>query len=164
MGTWYNNDGLELKYGLDKVKNGLTGEFRYDGPVNCIEIEFDYSRLPTVAQNSVLIGDNYTLPVGAKIERVEIQNFVNFDSAGDAMTLNVGWINTDRTNGVDVDAFVVAATQTELNTGGTNIAGWVGAEVGGVPLTVAKLLTWEVDTAAATAGSGVIRIYFSVAG
>lgn len=163
MGTWYNNDGLELKYGLDKVKNGLTGEFRYDGPVNCIEIEFDYSRLPTVAQNSVLIGDNYTLPVGAKIERVEIQNFVNF--VGSGATLNVGFINTDRTNGVDVDAFVVAATIAELNAGGTNIAGWIGeAQTVGAVFTAAKLLTWEVDTAAITEGSGVIRIYFSVAG
>lgn len=164
MGTWLNPDGLELKYGLDKVEAGLVGEFHYDGPVRCIEIDFDYTDLPVVADNSVLIGDNYTLPIGALVERVEIQNYTDFDSAGDAMTLNVGWINTDRTNGVDVDAFVVAATQTELNAGGTNVTGWVGAEVGATatPLTVAKLLTWEVDVAAATAGKGVIRIYYSV--
>jgi hypothetical protein len=162
MGKWLNPDGLELKYGLDKTKNGLVGEFHYDGPVNCIEIEFDSTRLPVVADNSVIIGDNYTLPKGAKIERVEIQNFVNF--VGSGATLNIGWINTDRTNGIDVDSMVVAATIAELNAGGTNVTGWVGAEVGGAPITASKLLTWEVDTAAITDGRGVIRIYFSVAG
>lgn len=156
-----NADGLEIKYGLDRTEVSAIGEFRGWGPVRVVEIEFDYTMLPAVADNSVIIGDNYTIPAGALIESVEIQNYTDWDSAGDAMTLNVGWIDQDRTSNTDVDAFVVAATQTELNTGGTNVAGWVGTPVGTETAT-AKLLTWEVDAAAATAGEGVIRIRYSV--
>lgn len=162
MGSWLNNDGLKLYYGTDKTTPNPLGEYRYDGPVRLVEIKFSYTDLPAVASNSVIIADNLTLPIGAIVERVEIFSSVDFDSAGDAMTLNVGWVDTDRTSNADVDAFVVAATQTELITGGTNVAGWVGAEVGGAALTTAKLLTWEVDTAAATAGEGAIRLYYSV--
>lgn len=160
MAIEINDDGLERKYGPDN-RNYLIGEYHYLGPVHCAEIKFDYTDLPAVADNSVVIGDYFTLPKGSIVEKVEIFCDVDMDSAGDAMTLNVGWVDTDRTSNIDVDAFVVAATQTELNTGGENVAGWVGAEVGGAKTTTAKLLTWEVDTAAATAGSGVIRLYYS---
>lgn len=162
MGTWTNSDGLNLRFGTDKTKNNPLGEYRYNGPVRCAEIKFSYTDLPLVADNSVVINNNTALPIGAVVERVEIFCSTDVDSSGDALTLNVGWVNLDGTNGVDVDAFVVAATQSELNTGGTNVAGWVGAEVGGAPLTVPKLITWEVDSAAATAGEGVIRLYYSV--
>lgn len=159
--SWLNNDGLELKFGTEKAATNPQGEYRYNGPVRVAEINFDFTQLPTVAENSVIVGDNLILPVGAVVERVEIANHTDFASAANAMTLNVGWIDTDRTSNVDVDAFVVAATQTEINTGGTNVAGWVGAGVN-VPLTTAKLITWQVGTAAATAGTGMIRLYYSM--
>lgn len=162
MGIWLNDDGLEVRYGVDRVDDNLIGEYRYDGPVRVAEIAFAYTDLPAVAENSVVIKDNFTFPVGAVFEKVEIFTNVDWDSAGDAMTFNLGWVDTDRTSNVDVNAFVDAATQTELNTGGENVAGWVGVAVGGAPLTTAKLLTWEVDAAAATAGEGFIRIYYNV--
>lgn len=162
MGTWFNNDGLQLKFGTDKTKVNPIGEFRSPGSRRWIEIKFDYTMLPAVASNSVIISEDTLLPVGAVVESVEIFTVTDWDSAADAMTLNVGWLSTDHTTTTDVDAFVVAATQAELITGGTNVAGWVGAEVGGTPLTAAKLLTWEVDVAAATAGEGYIRIYYNV--
>lgn len=160
MAIELNADGLERKYG-PADRTYLIGEYRYDGPLHMVEIKFDYTDLPAVAENSVVIGDYYTLPKGSIVEKVEIFCDVDMDSAGDALTMNVGWIDTDRTSNADVDAFVVAATQTELNTGGSNVAGWVGAEVNGAKTTTAKLLTWEIDTAAATAGHGVIRLYYS---
>lgn len=162
MATWLNNDGLELKFGTERAKPNIVGEYRHDGPTRVIEINFDYTDLPAVADNSVIISDNISLPIGAIVEKVEIFCSVDMDSSGDAMTLNVGWIDTDRTNNAVVDAFVVAATQAELNTGGTNVSGWVGTAVGGNKLTSPKLLTWEVDSAAATAGKGVIRLYYSI--
>lgn len=159
--SWLNNDGLELKFGPEKTELNVLGEYRYDGPKRVLEIKFTYADLPAVADNSVLIRDNLSLPIGAIVEEVEI--FCNVDFAMGAGTLNVGWIDTDRTNGVDVDAFVVEATQAELIAGGSNVAGWVGAGVGAAALTAPKLLTWEVNTAAVTAGEGYIRLYYSVA-
>ena len=161
MATWLNNDGLEVNFGKDQAPTQLTGEYHNDGPLHCVEVKFDYTDLPAVASNSVIINDQYTLPKGSIVEKVEIFCDTDIDSTSDDLTLNVGWVDLDRTSNVDVDAFVVAATQTELNTGGTNVAGWVGAEVGGLKTTTAKLLTWEVDAHAATAGSGVIRLFYS---
>ena len=152
-----NNDGLEQLYGTARADRALIGEYRHNGPSHITEITFTYADLPAVASNSVLIADDYTLPAGAFIESVEIWCPVDMDSTGDDMTLNVGYIDTDRTNNFDVDAFVIAATQSELITGGENVAGWVGAIVNDV-LPADKLLTWEVDNHAASAGEGVIRI------
>lgn len=158
---WTNDDGLTLKFGTEKTDPMKVGIHHQVGPLNCAEITVDYSELPAVADNSVIIDRQFVLPIGSIVEKVEIITSTAFDSAGDAMTLNIGWIDLDETSNTDVDAFVVAATQTELNDGGTSVAGWVGAEVLGSPTTTAKYLTWEVDAAAATAGEGVIRIYYS---
>jgi hypothetical protein len=160
---WTNKDGLKVAFGKDQAPKQLVGEFHNDGPLHCAAITFDYTDMPAVASNSVVIDatDNFVLPKGSIVEKVEIFCDVDIDSTSDDLTLNVGWVDLDGTSNADVDAFVVAATQTELNTGGTNVSGWVGAEVGGNKTTAPKLLTWEVDNHAATAGSGTIRLYYS---
>jgi hypothetical protein len=159
--TWTNADSLTLEYGIEKTKSSLVGHYRHDGPKNVIEIDLDYTRLPLVAANSVVVDRTVVLPIGSVVEAVEIINSTVFNSSGDTETLNIGWVDLDETSNVDVDAFVVAATQTELNDGGTNIAGWVGAEVLGVPTTTAKFLTWEVNAEQPTAGRGKVRLYYS---
>ncbi len=158
--TW-TNDNMVRKFGLAKTELASLGHYRHDGPRNCIEIVLDWAQMPAVASNSVVIDDTLRLPTGSIIENIEIINKTPFTSSGSSMTLNIGWVDTDGTSNADVDAFVVAATQTELNDGGTNIAGWIGAELLGTPTTTAKLFTWEVDSQAATAGAGVVRIYYS---
>lgn len=158
--SWVNDDGLERKFGTELADRALIGEYRNDGPSHITEIAFTYADLPAVASNSVIIDDDYTLPAGAFIESVEIWCPVDTVSGGGG-TLNVGMIDTDRSSNADVDAFVVAATAAELITGGSNITGWVGALVNDV-LPRDVLLTWEVDTAAYTAGEGVIRIKWSM--
>lgn len=162
MGTWLNSDGLYLEFGTTKAEPTVVGEFRTDGPIRCLEVKFDYTQLPLVASNSVVIDDSAALPVGALIEGVEIQNSVDFNSGDNGELLNVGTIDLDRTSNGTADSLVVAATQAELNAGGKNVAGWVGALVGGAPLATAKLLTWEVDASQPTAGAAVIRVYYSV--
>lgn len=157
--TWTNSDGLTLYYGVDKARVEPVGEYRFNGPVRCTEIKFTHADLPAVASNSVIISDKYALPLGAKIERVEISSWEDF--VGSGATLNVGYIDLDGASNIDVDAFVVEATITELNAGGTNVAGWVGVTVDAVPLVTAKYITWEVNTAAITDGSGVVRIYWT---
>jgi hypothetical protein len=158
---WTNADSLTLEYGIEKTKSSLVGHYRHDGAKNVIEIKLDYSRLPLIAANSVVIERTAVLPIGSVVESVEIINSTPFNSSDDNETVNIGWIDLDETSNTDVDAFVVAATQTELNDGGTNIAGWVGAEVLGAPTTTAKYLTWEVNTTQPTAGVGVVRLYYS---
>lgn len=159
MGKWTNNDGLTLYYGTDKAAVEPVGEFRFNGPVRCTEIRFASTNLPVVADNQKIISDKYSFPKGANIERVEITSWKTF--VGSSSTLNVGTIDLDETSNAVTNSLVDAATIAELNAGGTNVAGWVGSYVDNVPLTTAKYLTWEVDTAAITDGEGIVRVYWT---
>lgn len=161
--SWMNDDDLYIKYGPDKATASVAGEYKMDGSRRMIELRFDYSNLPAVASNDEIASDTVMIPNGAFIESVEIvAPFTAWDSAGDAMTFCLGVIDADdRSSNLDTDFFVVDATQTEMNTGGTNTAGWVGAGVG-TTVSGTRLITWEVNTAAATAGDAVIRIYYQM--
>lgn len=160
--SWINNDGLERFFGTEQAREKIVGEYHFDGGQHCLEISFLYSDLPTVADSTEVIRDNFTLPVGAYIEDVEIHCPTDMDSTNDDMTLSIGTIDTDRTSNGDDNSIVDAATQTELNAGGHNVAGWVGVLVDGTPLTSAKLLTWTVAVHDASAGAGKIRIFYSM--
>lgn len=161
--AWTNDDTLHIKYGPEKTVAGVAGEYVMDGSKRMIELRFDYSRLPTVAQNDEIVSDTVVIPAGAFIESVEIvAPFTAWASSGDTMTFCLGTIDADdRTSNLDTDDLIVDATQTEMNAGGTNVAGWVGDGVG-TAMSQNKLLTWEVNTAAATAGEAVIRIYYQM--
>ena len=161
--TWMNDDDLYLKYGTEKTVPGVAGEYRMVGSQRMIELRFTFSNLPAVASNDEIASDTLIIPNGAFIEAVEVVvPFTAWDSAGDAFIFNLGTIDADdRTSNLDTDDFIVAATQTEMNTGGTNVAGWVGDGVG-TAMVGNKLLTWEQDAAAATAGDSVIRIYYQM--
>ena len=162
MTTWINDDDLVVKFGTVEAEKRNVGAYNVDGNVHWVEVIVDFSELPAVASNSVILNDHFQLPAGAFIENVTIVTTTDFDAAGmDAPTFSLGTIDTDRTSNPDVDALVAAATETELNQGGANVAGWVGAAVGAL-LTSNKLLTWEVDTAAFTAGLAVVRINWHV--
>lgn len=161
MASFINDDGLAVRLGPSEAELRNVGEYRTNGPQRLLEIIVDADDLPAVADNSTVVDYNYKIPSGVQIESVDIETYVDFDSSGDGMLLSVGVVDSDGSSDPDVDFLVIAATQTELNAGGENIAGWVGAGVGAVT-TKSLVLTWEVDTAAATAGQAVIRVKYSV--
>lgn len=168
MAKVVNADGLVQFYGKSAADNAKVASVSFDGQREVIEIDLGYAGLPAVADNQVVASDAVVLPAGVLIEEVELIVNVAFDSAGDTATLNVGWIDaSDRTSNNDTDAFMKAATVTELTTPGVYRSTAVG---GSSPLDAAgigtillqdKLITWEVDTQAFTAGNGKLRIYFS---
>ncbi len=159
---YINKDGLAWNFGVEEAELGNVAGYTTDGPKRVTEVVIYWGDLPTVAQNSVIIDYNCKLPKGALITDVEILP-QHEDFVGSGATLNIGWVDADdRTSNVDVDAFVVEATIAELNAGGLNLAGWVGAAVQGAPLTEAKLLTWEVNTAAITAGQTTVLISWMI--
>lgn len=169
MGIWNSPDGDTRLYGTDKAIVTVGGEFNVDTSKKFVELKFDSTRLledfpAEVADDAgeVILSQRYALPIGALIEGVEIVTYTDWDSAGDAFVFNLGTIDMDGTSNGDHDSLIDAATQTEMNTGGLNIAGWVGALVNATPLTTAKLLTWEVNGAESTAGESIIRIFYSV--
>lgn len=155
--TRVNADGLVERYGTDQAKPLNIGEHTTDGELRIIEINLNAANAPAVASNSVVASYHAIVPNGAFVKYVEIDGIVDFTGSG---TLNVGWVDaSDFSSNADVDAFVVAATVTEINDGGKNIAGWVGTAVDEV-MTKNRAITWEVDTAALAAGACVIRIAY----
>jgi hypothetical protein len=163
MATWVNSDGLRVWFGTDEAKNAKVVESSSDGQSRVVEIRYDHSWVPTVAQNSQVIDYNYVLPAGAVISSVEILPYEDSASGGNAETINVGITDADGgSNITDVDALVVEATQAEFNAGGTNVTGWVGTRVNGTPLQEAAVLTWEINGEQPTAGAGLIRVEFSM--
>lgn len=159
-----NADGLNWKYGIEEGDPALVTEYRSNGPKRYVEVLLDAAFTPAVADNSVIIDQSYAIPKGAMIEHVEIQTTTDFTGSG---TLNVGITDQDGGTTIqDVDALVVAATIAEINTGGKDIAGWVGTRVNsagtGTALEESVYLTWEVDTAALVAGKATIRVFYAI--
>ena len=164
MASYVNNDNLRIWFDTEEAREARVVESRSDGQSRVVEIRYDHSWLPAVASNSVVIDYGYVLPEGAVISSVEILPYEDADSAGDGATLNVGITDADGGSTLtDVDALVVAATQTEMNAGGVGVSSnWAGTSVNGAALTEACYLTWEVDSEAFTAGAGLIRVEFSM--
>ena len=168
MASW-TNDGLTQYYGPEKTYESVGGEFNVNNSQRMVELKFDSARLLKDFPGEVaddagekIVSTRYTLPIGALIEAVEVVCYTDWASAGDAFVFNLGTIDLDGSSNGDHDSLIDAMTQAEAITGGSNIAGWVGALVNSTPLTTAKLITWEVNGAETTAGDGVIRIYYSV--
>jgi len=158
----WTNDGLKKKFGTEKTTVQPLGEFKSPGSRRWLEIKFAFGDLPTSAAGTTVISGLNALPVGCSVEAVEIYTSVDTASSGGTATFSVGTIDQDYTSNGVSNSLVDAATITEMNTGGTNIAGWVGTLINGTALTTAKLLTWTVGTQNFTAGKGVVRIYYSV--
>lgn len=161
--AWVNDDGLNVKFGIEEGEKARVTEVSTAGGMSrVIEIVVDSDNLPAVAENSVAIDDSYVVPAGAVFESIRISKSVDF--VGSGATLNVGVTDADAGSTItDVDALVVAATIAELNAGGEDVAGWVGTLItDATPLTEAAILTWEVDTAAITAGNASIYISYQI--
>lgn len=159
--VWINADGLRVKFGTEEAEKARVTEVTGGSDTRVIEIVVDADSLPTVAENSVIIDDSYVIPQGVVFQSVTITSDTAF-SAGSG-TLNIGIADRDGgTNVTDVDHLVVDATVTELNAGGSNEAGWIGAGIFDQPLAEAAYLTWEVNTAALVGGAATIRIEFSI--
>lgn len=166
MAEYKNNDGLVWRYGTDEAKDSNIGAYSYDGDLHYVEIMVKASETPAVADNSVLLDSVFALPKGAVLERVE-KTSPTTTFVGTGATLNIGLVDqSDGTSNADADAVVTEITLTELNAvGSANEAGWLGAAVNATPavgLANAKLITWEVNTAALTAGECVFRIFWRI--
>lgn len=159
---WINEDGLRVKFGLEEAEKARVTEVADNANSRVIEIVVSAAELPTVAENSVLIDDSYVIYEGAVFESVRIVKSVDF--VGTGATLNIGLTDFDGGTAVqDVDALVTEATIAELNAGGEDVAGWVGVRLtAATPVAKKSVLTWEVNTAAITAGNASIYVSYQL--
>lgn len=158
MATYLNSDGLYWKTGQDEATEGKGGEYNKGGPDHIVEVEID---LTSLALTSTVLSDTVTIPIGARIEEVEVVAETVATSGG-AAALNVGLYRTDRTTAIDADGLVAALALTTIDASGEKTVlrpGSTGAgALIGTTLTNPGLLVADYDTAAYTAGRVVIRV------
>jgi hypothetical protein len=165
---WLNNDGLLIKFGTSEAKQGALGtvagfgEGANVGDLQAIEIRIpDMTLITTTAQP---IDDNYYLPKGARIEKVETIADTAATSGGSA-TLTVGLMKSDRSTLIDATGVLSAAPLADHNTLGTlkqyqvGTAG-AGSQIGTASATTfPALITAKYTTAVYTGGALTIRVW-----
>lgn len=157
MGTWFNNDGLFIEYGVTKAVPTTAGDYRYDGPVRVIELTIDLTTLTT----SPVIQDNVTFyGTSMFVEKVEVDTEV----AGTTGTsFSVGLVALDRSTVISNTAFLAAAPLADHDAVGEykvytpGVTG-SGAYVG----TTSPNVGYITALAAGTYGTGrvKVRIYY----
>lgn len=163
MGTWFNDDGLQLKYGTDKTVPNIGGEFRTNGALREIEFKIDLTKLTATA---AIIDDTVFFPKNARLEEVEIVVYTAADSAADTAALNIGLVKTDRSTAIDADGIVKALAQTNIDAAGEKVVlrkGSTGVgDLVGVTNTSVGYFTADYDTEAYTAGVVFVRIRYTM--
>lgn len=162
--TYVNKDGLVQRYGSDSAQSPNVAEVRNSGDRRWLEIDVDWRKLPAFSA-STLTRASYgeVIPAGALIEDVEIKVDEAFTSGG-AATLDVGFIDADAETGDDIDAFIAAASITELTALGITYRGTSPADGSAINTrtSATKVVTFHVGTATYTAGRATVRVFYSV--
>lgn len=162
--TWFNQDGLFIRYGQREVEVQDTGIFGTpaDGGTHVVETKLNLASLTTT---HAIIDEGVYIPKNFILERVEIVTEVAATSGG-AATLTVGVRrNSDRSTDVEAAGVVSALALTAMDAvgettvlrqGSTSAGTRVGAVVSADHVT--KLVA-RADTAVFTAGRVTIRMY-----
>jgi hypothetical protein len=164
MSTWFNQDGLFIRYGQKEVEPQKTGVFgtAADGGTHVVETKLD---LTALTSTHAIIDEGVYIPKNYILERVEIVTEVAATSGGSA-TLTIGTRrNSDRTTDVDVAGVVSALALTAMDAvgettvlrqGSTSAGTKVGAVLSADHVT--KLVA-RANVADFTAGKVTVRMY-----
>lgn len=160
--TWYNADGLLVKFGTEEATVGKTGGYRIAGPTQVAELVLDDMTL--LSATATIQDYNLVLPKGYRIEKVTVQVKTAATSGG-AAVLNVGLSRTDTTTELDYNGLIAALALTAIDAVGEEtelVVGSTGAgALIGTVLANNGYFTVDYDTAAYTAGKIIVRVYYS---
>jgi hypothetical protein len=164
--SWYNADGLFVKFGAAQGDPASAGEYKSDGPLRVIEVNIPALASIGAVATPTILDDVTVVPKGAFIEKIEVVVDTAADSAADNATLNIGLVRTDRTTELDYDGFVTAGAQTTIDAVGDVVeyiqGGTAHGALIGTALANNGLLTAGYGTAAYTAGAVRVRVYYRV--
>jgi hypothetical protein len=158
--SWYNGDGLYIKYGPSEVTVTKGGQVNTIGSAHEVELKVTGT---AIGSSSTLLWDDVIIPKGARIEEVTV--LCETAGTGTGATLNIGLIRTDRTTVYDADGLVTVLPLTSLDLAGerttiiASTATYAGALLG-TTLAYNGIPVVDYDTAAFTAGEFVIRIRY----
>lgn len=153
MGTWLNQDGLYLKYGVTKTIPQTTGDYLSYGDTREIELTID---LTTLTASPVIQNDTTFFGTNMFIESVTVDAETN--STG-GTSFSVGLTQLDRTTVVSNTEFLATvpiadhATAGQLKTYTTGVTG-VGVGVG----TTAAQVGYITALAAGTYTLGKVKV------
>lgn len=160
MGTWYNNDGLELKFGVTKATANTGGDFATTGPLRNMEVKVD---LTTLTSSPAIVSDVTFFPKQVRIEQVEatVETAATSSSSG---TIDFGLIRTDRSTEIDFNGFIAAEVKGSYDTLGkkviyTNGVSKAGALIGTTTTNVGYLCA--SSTQAYQTGVVVFRVFYN---
>jgi hypothetical protein len=119
MATWYNEDGLNIKYGTERGVSMAQEAGEYTTFADKREIEFELD-LVKLTEAETIVNDTLILPLNVQIEFVEV---LTQEAAADGVAIDVGLQNIDRkssslTHGVataDPDAILAAFATSTMN-------------------------------------------------
>ena len=163
--SWFNNDGLLVKFGTEKTVANRGGEYRRNGKLREVELTIN---LASLTQGEVIQSDQVFFPAGARIVRTTVQTNI---AAATGTAIDVGLVRMDRTTEIDFDGILAAFVTASMNTVGelsilqkdvtipTGLAG-TGA-LHSIPTTFVGYITASMtDATSFTAGQIVITIQY----
>lgn len=161
--TWFNNDKLYLKTGVDEATRSVAGEYDFDGMYHDVEFTIqDMTKVVSAGGVTAIVDDNFFFPTGARIDKCEV--VVETACTGTGATLDIGLIRTDRSTELDYNGIVAAEILSTLTPAGTLTTHTAGSTYAGALMgtTTANpgYLTINYNTAAYTAGKIVVRIFW----
>lgn len=157
MGTWTNNDGLYIKYGVTEANEHKVGEYNEAGGLHVFEATILYTDLSAFGTTTIL-SDTAYFPSNAYIEGATLEVETAFTSGGSA-TLTLGLIRKDRTTAIDADGIDATIAVAALTAGATIACD--GALIG-TRLSNVGLLTALAGTANFTAGKAYLRVTYRI--
>lgn len=156
MGIWTNEDGLEVRFGIDRATSADSGGTSAEEKVHVFDIA-DATELGDT-DTAAVAGDAAYIPAGAIVKDAYFVVDTAFTSGGSAV-LDLGLKEADGTNTDDdgIDSLALAAIDAD-----DDVVEADGALVG-TRLAEDSYVMATYDTAAFTAGAGKLVIKYVVA-
>lgn len=161
MATWTNNDGLTLKYGLDRTTGTKSGEYVTTGALREVEVKIN---LADLTETETVLSDVTFMPAGARIAEIKV---ITTTAAATGTAIDLGLIRTDRTTELDYNGFLAAFPTASMNAAGETFvlvqgSANVGALVGTTLANVGYITASRTDATAFTAGAIVVTIKYYI--
>lgn len=162
-GIWKNSDGMRVAFGLEQTEQARVGSPAQSGSLKVLEVDLVFGDLPAFGSTTAFVNNTPTacVPAGALLKSAILTTVVAFDSAADAMTMDLGMAKQDGTD-IDIDGIDAAVAQAAIDAEGESVT-CDGALIGTI-MAFDSYPSVRLNTATATAGKAkLILTYLPVA-
>ena len=159
---WKNSDGMRVAFGLEQAELCRVGAPTQAGTIKTLECDIVYTEMAAFGTQQFLNNvPTACVPAGCLLLGASLEIIVAFDSAADALTLDLGMAKQDGTD-IDIDGIDAAVAQADIDAVGDTVA-TDGALINTV-LAFDSYPTIRANTATATAGKAKLIISYMPVG